>query len=214
VLVQTLRDILPGEELFINYGSEYGWSEGERKTASACDRVLAPEDGGRLRTATKHPRGGTDAVTEAELGGIDEPDLQVHPPVKMPHDAPHYDDGHVDFEENSCVLYDNAEGPNWLCGEVIGVDHTSPVLEVHRYGSMGLRQGKDIADCIFKSAYVDPRDGLQVYTSRPVPRYRPILDLIEFKDVVARDFYLTNKGRLPLAVRKLVLMRPPLDFSQ
>jgi hypothetical protein len=214
VIVQTLRDILPGEELFVNYGSQYGWKEGERKTATKCDRVMAPEDGGRLRTMLKHPRGGTDVATEAKLAGIDEPAVQVQPPVKMPHDAPRYDSGHRDFEESSCVLYDNSEGPNWLVGEVVGVDHTSPMLEVHRHGSMGLREGKEIADCTFKPAYVDPKDGLQVYTTRPLHRYRPILDVIEFKDVVARDFYLTNKDKLPLAVRKLVLLRPPLDFSE
>ncbi len=79
---------------------------------------------------------------------------------------------------------------------------------------MGLRTGKEIAECDFKPAFVDPKDGLQVYTTRPLRRYVPILDLIEFKDIVARDFFLTNKGRLPLSVRKLVLMRPPLDFSE
>jgi hypothetical protein len=93
------------------------------------------------------------------------------------------------------------------------VDHTSPVLEVHRHGSLGLRAGKNIGDCTFKLAYIDPKDGLQVYTARPLSRYRPIYDLIEFKDVLARDFYLTNKGRLPLHVRKLVLTRPACDFS-
>ena len=131
----------------------------------------------------------------------------------MPVDTPHYNDGHRYFEESSCVLYDNAEGPNWLVGEVVGVDHASPILEVHRYGSLGLRAGKIIDDCVFKAAYIDPKDGLQVYTSRPLARYRPIFDLIEFKDVLARDFYLTNKARLPLSVRKLVLLRPPCDFS-
>jgi hypothetical protein len=99
-------------------------------------------------------------------------------PVKMPDNAPHYDDGHRDFEENSSVLYDNSEleGPNWLVGEVIGVDHISPMLNVHRHGSMGLREGKEIEECSFKPAYIDPKDGLQVHTTRPLHRYQPILD--------------------------------------
>jgi hypothetical protein len=215
VLIQTLRDIMPGEELFVYYGKEYGWRDGERKASKHCDRRPTNENGGRLREELTHPRGGMDVATEAKLADhVDAPDVDTSPEIKLPTDAPHYEDGHDDFEENSCVLYDNAEGPNWLCGEVVGVDHTSPVLEVHRYGSMGLREGKEVADCIFKPAYIDPRDGLQVYTTRALPRYRPILDLIEFKDIVARDFYLTNKAKLPLNVRKLVLMRPPLDFSQ
>jgi hypothetical protein len=213
VLVQLLRDVLPGEELFVYYGKDFAWKDQERKRSARCDVKLVPEPGGRKRERVKHPRGGSDVKTEAALAHLHTPELSYQAPPPLPVDAPHYDDGHSDFEESSCVLYDNAEGPNWLVGEVVGVDHTSPVLEVHRYGSLGLRAGKSIDECAFKAAYIDPKDGLQVYTARPLARYRPIFDLIEFKDVLARDFYLTNKARLPMPIRKLVLLRPACDFS-
>jgi hypothetical protein len=89
----------------------------------------------------------------------------------------------------------------------------SPMLEVHRYGSMDLRRGKHIDVCKFKPAYIDPRDGFQVYTDRPAVRYRPILDIIEFQDVMARDFYPTNAGKLPSHVRALVSQQPAFVFN-
>jgi hypothetical protein len=107
----------------------------------------------------------------------------------------------------------NEEGPSWIVGKVAGVDHMSPILEVHRYGSINLRKGKHIDDCKFKPAYIDTKDGLQVYTERPLGRYREIFDIIPFQDVMARDFYLTNAGKLPAHVRALVSMQPTFIYE-
>ena len=90
----------------------------------------------------------------------------------------------------------------------------SPILEVLRYGSMDLRKGKHIDVCKFKPAYTDPKDGLQVYTDRPAARYRPIYDIIQFKDVMARDFHLTNAAKLPAHVRALVSLQPSFVFPE
>jgi hypothetical protein len=134
-------------------------------------------------------------------------------PVIAAPDAPAPPQGHSDFEEDSLVLYQNDTGPSWLVGRVAGVDHMSPILEVHRYGSLDLRKGKHIDICKFKPAFIDPKDGLQVYTERPLSRYRPIFDLIQFKDVMARDFYLTNANKLPSHVRALVSLQPSFTFE-
>ena len=51
---------------------------------------------------------------------------------------------------------------------------------------------------------MDPKDGKQVYTARPLVRYVPIFDFVEFAEVIERDFYLTNKGLLPDAVQRTI----------
>ena len=112
------------------------------------------------------------------------------------------------------VIYANpTAGPSWLVGEVMSVDHTSPVIEVHRYGSLDLRKGKHIDECKFKPAFVDPKDGLQVYSLKPLRRYAPIFDLVEFRDIIARDFYLTNANKLPATARSVVSQQPNFSFE-
>ena len=101
-----------------------------------------------------------------------------------------------------------------MVGEVTCVDHASPILEVHRFGSMDQRKGKSLDKCKFKRAWVDPRDGLQVYTSRPIARYRPIYDIVDFKNILERDFYLNNKEMLPSHVRAVVAEQPAYEFVE
>ena len=85
------------------------------------------------------------------------------------------------------------------------------MLEVHRFGSLGFRSGRALPTCTFKRAYLDPKDGLQVYTNKPLTRYEPILDFIEFKDVLTRNFYLTKRGRLPPEACRSVAGLPTPD---
>ena len=119
-------------------------------------------------------------------------------------------DDHEDFEYESMVIYTCAEGPSWLVGQVLGVDHSSPLLELHRFGSIDQRKGKNIAICKFRPAFLDPKDGLQVYTNKPLPRYVPILDIVSFSDILVRSFHLTNKKLVPLAARRSVASMPGL----
>jgi len=103
------------------------------------------------------------------------------------------------------VTYERPDNPPyWLVGEVLNVDHSNPVLETHRFGSYDFRDGKTLARCTWLPAYIDPKDGMQVYTNRPMGRYLPILDLLDFADVISRDFFLTNKGLLPQEVARAV----------
>jgi transposase InsO family protein len=208
ILCVTLRPLLPGEELFASYGDAYPWTQDERRPAPT-DKTLQPEQGGKKLTRSNHPGGGgsvkTSAATVPDLAEVQqlivESGMKVIPP--LPVEAPYT--AHKDFEAESLVLYANpGPGPSWLVGEVVGVDHSSPVLEIHRFGSMDLRKGKHVDECRFKPAWIDPKDGLQVYTAKPMRRYQPIYDLAEFRDVMSRDFYLTNANKLPARVRAVV----------
>ena len=102
------------------------------------------------------------------------------------------------------VVYEDDDEPFWSVGEVVAVDHASPFLEVHRYGSLSFREGRPLAKCRWAPAYVDPKDGLQVFTARPSRRYEPIFDVIEFGQIVRRDFYLRNASILPQEIRRAV----------
>ena len=77
------------------------------------------------------------------------------------------------------------------------LDLSRPLIEVHRYGSLDVVKGKAINACKFRPAFVDPRDGKQVFTHKPLARYAPVFDIIEFSEVLVRDFYITNQDRLP-----------------
>ena len=180
ILIQTLRLIMPGEELFVSYGPEYGWRDGER--------LSAPTD--------------RDAGTMAEVGGVPleslvHPRLDAAPAEKKPEGDDLLQAGHVDYEADSLVLYADESGKSWLVGSVVAVDLARPLIEVHRYGSIDLVRGKSVSVSKFRPAFVDPRDGKQVFTQRPLARYAPVFDIIEFSEVLARDFYLTNQDRLP-----------------
>jgi hypothetical protein len=105
--------------------------------------------------------------------------------------------GHRDFEADSLVLYSGEDGVGWLVGSIVSVDVVRPLIEIHRYGSFDLRTGKTLPLCRFYPVYLDPKDNKQVYTKKPVRRYNPVFDIIEFSDVMERDFHLTNRSRLP-----------------
>ena len=191
ILLQTLRLILPGEELLSSYGSAYYWKEGEQKAAPTdAVGVENKEAGGARLPVSVHPD--TDATPEEVLSERAEPG-----PPSIAQD-------HLDFESDSLVLYAGGEIGPWLIGSVLAVDAARPYVEVHRYGSLQLLRGKALRTCKFRPAFVDPRDGKQVFTSRPLVRYAPVLDIIEFADVMERDFYLTNSGLLPDAVIRTI----------
>ena len=183
ILIQTLRLIMPGEELFVSYGPEFGWLDGER--------LSAPTD--------------RDASTLAEVGGVPLESL-VHPRLDTtpaeavtvkPADSTLLEAGHADYEADSLVLYANEDGSSWLVGSVMAVDLSRPLIEIHRYGSLDVIKGKALSASKFRPAFVDPRDGKQVFTQKPLSRYAPVFDIIEFSEVLVRDFYLTNQDRLP-----------------
>ena len=91
---------------------------------------------------------------------------------------------------------------------MIAVDLSRPLMEVHRFGSLGLESGKALATCKFRPAYIDPGDGKQVFTKRPVRRLEPSFDIIEFADIIERDFYLTNREKLPDAIVRAIQALP------
>ena len=78
------------------------------------------------------------------------------------------------------VLYVGDEHTPWFVGSVVSTDGVRPLLEVHRYGSYELRKGKQLENCKFRPAYVDPKDHKAVYTDRPLLRYQPTFDHVEF----------------------------------
>ena len=181
-LVQTLRLILPKEEIFVSYGPEFYCAQDERKSAPTDkdSRALA-EAGGVPLEDMRHPRGAP-------------PTPEPSPPPTM---AKLLSSGHRDFEADSLVLYSGENGVGWLVGSIVSVDVVRPLIEIHRYGSFDLRTGKTLPLCRFYPVYFDPKDNKQVYTKKPVRRYNPVFDIIEFSDVMERDFHLTNRSRLP-----------------
>jgi len=199
ILVQTLRVILPGEELFVDYGDAYEWADAERKDAPTdASPARIAEAGGVPLEHMVHPRADDVALPDPHQLDplVDEVDLRS---------------GHRDFEPDSLILYaDDDSGFGWLIGRIVAVDHARPLVEVHRLGSYELSKGKDASLCQFRHAHVDPKDGKQVYTNKPVRRYNPVYDHVLFAEIVERDFYLTNRERLPDHVaRAAQTLTPP-----
>ena len=196
--------------MFADYGLSFEWEPGERLPAPTADHVSHAEVGGKPLQKRVHPRGGSAVSVEAELA---EPSADAALPVVLGKKRPIADPSllvvnHRDFEDGSMIVYEDDDAPFWGVGEVVAVDHASPFVEIHRYGSRSYRLGKPLAKCRWAPAFFDPRDGQQVYTSKPLRRYEPIFDIVSFEKIVRRDFYLTNAGVLPQGVRRAVESRP------
>ena len=105
------------------------------------------------------------------------------------------------------VIYqDHTKTMPWLIGQVQSVGSDTPVLDVHRYGSYALhkRPESDVKEWTFQPAYRDVKDDALVYTSKPTARLRktPQRDIVWIRDVVTRNFFLTNKKKIPMMALK------------
>ena len=185
---------MPGEELFTYYGRAYAWKKDEYKSAPTHQDTIVSGSG---EAEVKLPRPSSD-LTPLEIKQDTEQKAQ-NPSLRTKLET-----GHMDFEEDSLVLYDGGEVAPWLVGQVLSVDSSRPFLEVHRFGSLDFLKSKEISTCKFRPAYVDPKDGKQVFTHSALGRYKPVLDIIEFSDVVMRDFFITNNGKLPDSVVRAI----------
>lgn len=219
--VLTLRDVEVDEELRYDYGPEYAWDKGE-------PGILEKERNGsedKQEEVGAQPRGEMQAAQEVEAEERKNPGTaQEESDVKRPEEnqspgrrlmnreSTRYSTNSLDLEdleEDSMVVYRDPEAKDapggWSLGSVVGVDPEARVVELHRQGSYAyLRDPKQVTEATWVPRYVDVKDGKEVFTERPRVKHHKVLVYVAASRILAHNFYLTNKGRIPPPVLRVI----------
>ena len=92
------------------------------------------------------------------------------------------------------VVNDTDDSSKWHLAEAIERTRDSDEVTVHflrTYNSTAALHRRS-----YKLAYVDPKDGKQVFTNRPLPRYQAGSAIIS-KDRIRQKIQLTKSGHIP-----------------
>ena len=114
-----------------------------------------------------------------------------------------------DAEELSASAFFPTEGSMVLLGEqleligcALSVDPSSDAFQVHYWGTTGLHL--PLKDRTFKPGYYDPFSERRVYTHRPPPHFRAMVDTVFVRKTVVVPVYLDRQGRLDAMSREFI----------
>lgn len=216
------REIAAGEELLYDYGDSFNWKDGERRKGTKVVTVVPEHSGSdvanmmpdafvaenrrtelsddqdRMKKASIASRE-SDTMLEEENKMFSRP--EVIPDVSKPSLEEKQDDH---FERDSWLIYKDETGTMpWLIGQIYCQDPDNGLIETTRYGSYAMHRdpNSDIRTWVFKPAWREVKTDKLVYTDSPAKHLKanPERDVVYLKNVVVRNFYLTNKGRIPIA---------------
>jgi hypothetical protein len=193
----TTREIAPGEELMFDYGREYHWEHGERKSLNSRNQ----------RTSTQQPAVPEEAKDNHETKS---PPLTRQTGQMMRRFLPTtfvLDD----LEMDSCIVYeDNQSGDvpeGWSIARVTGVFYDEGLIECHRLGSLLYSKSPaKVADAVWKARWRDPKDGKDAITETPTLRLKPfaVVEWVKPSQLIAHGFFLTNRGKVEQTVLELI----------
>ena len=92
------------------------------------------------------------------------------------------------------IVSDCDDSSKWHLAEAIETTRDSDEVTVHflrTYNTTAALHRRS-----YKPAYVHPKDGKQVFTNRPLPRYQAVSSIIS-KDRIRRKIQLTKSGHIP-----------------
>ena len=89
---------------------------------------------------------------------------------------------------------------NWRVGRIIeALPHSGhpnePAVRVHFYESY--KKPKDLSKREYKPSWIDPEDGLEVYTHKPPPNPIQMVEDVQFDNRITGTFIMAKNGRLP-----------------
>jgi hypothetical protein len=205
----TIREVAEGEELIYDYGKEYSWVRGERKSLN--------RDLSRTSTSTKPTVKPIPLDTNEAKETIEE--VQESWKLSRPATAPgllmqRFMPASFDLmqlEQDSCVIYTDKESGDapdgWSIAMVPAVFENEQLIEAQRLGSqLYTKATSRLADAVWKSRWRDPKDGKDVLTDSPAARLKahPVVEWIKPEQVIAHGFFLTNRGKIEKTVVDII----------
>jgi hypothetical protein len=188
-MVMTSKPIEYGEELLVDYGPEYDWSNVVRVSGDPARRLesFPPRNpvGEALKAQVEEAVLGTAGEGQSAAAEGKEPataDLDAQEPLPD------------DVVAGRFVLIMHEPAPTTLeLVKVVTVDELREHATVHSYGTWG----RDPATAVFRPWYLDPKDEKYVLSSRPLKRYLSSTRQIFAEHVQSETFQLRSGGRLP-----------------
>ena len=137
----------------------------------------------------------------------------VPDPVNIPNqEEPTADDPPPTYKPGDLTIISDIDRKDlWHVAKILDTDDTSGELTVHFFCTYNTRSSHELR--CYKPVYVDPTDGNEVFTHRPLPRYQALSTIITADRVLLAGFTLTKRGSLPKATLRALAQHKHVDFT-